>query len=83
MKWRLFVALIVLIAGALLPMSPVSTWSSGDESTGAPQVTPGPDGLVDARRAAGEAAANASLLTSGTGQLKDCLLYTSPSPRDS
>ena len=71
MKWRLFVALIVLIAGALLPMSPVSTWSSGDESTGAPQVTPGPDGLVDARRAAGEAAANASLLTSGTGQFKE------------
>lgn len=52
-------------------MSPVSTWSSGDEATGAPRVTPGPDGLVDARRAAGEAAANASMLTSGTGQLKD------------
>ena len=52
-------------------MSPASTWSSGQETTGAPQVTPGPDGLGDARRAAGEAAAQLSLLTSGTGQLKD------------
>ncbi|QPK83387.1 hypothetical protein G7Y29_00725 [Corynebacterium qintianiae] len=71
MKWRLLVALLVLIAGVFLPMAPASTWSSGESATGAPTVTPGPDGLVDARRAAGEAAAQASLLTTGTGQLKD------------
>lgn len=69
MKWRLLVALVVLVAGTFLPMSPASTWSPAGETTGAPAVTPGPDGLADARRAAGEASAQTSLLTAGTGQL--------------
>ncbi|AWB83213.1 hypothetical protein [Corynebacterium liangguodongii] len=71
MKWRLLVAVVLLVVAAFLPMKPAATWASGDAATGAPAVAPGPDSLVDARRAAGEAAAQASLLTSGTGQLND------------
>lgn len=74
MKWRLLPAAALLVAGAFLPMSPASTWSSGaadDGPTGAPSAAPGPDNLVDARRAAGEAATQAGFLTKGTAQFKD------------
>ncbi|WP_342318872.1 hypothetical protein [Corynebacterium mayonis] len=77
MRWRLLPAAGLLIAGAFLPMSPVSTWTPNntepDDSatTGAPATAPGPDNLVDARRAAGEAATQAGFLTQGTAQLKD------------
>lgn len=55
-----------------LPLAPASTWTrAGDEATGAPAVAPGPDGLVQARKAAGEAGAQAGFLTQGTGQLVD------------
>ncbi|WP_018297944.1 hypothetical protein [Corynebacterium lubricantis] len=71
MKLRLIAAVIVLIVGAFLPMSPATTWSSGEQVTGAPAATPGPDSLIDARRATGEAGAQTGFLTQGTTQLKD------------
>ena len=70
--WRLCCAVLVLIVGVFLPLNPASTWSSSDDAaTGAPAVAPGPDGLVQARKAAGEAGAQAGFLTQGTGQLVD------------
>ncbi|PAT14169.1 hypothetical protein CKJ84_10050 [Corynebacterium sp. NML 120412] len=72
MKWRFCCAVLVLIVGVFLPLSPASTWTrSGDDATGAPAVAPGQDGLVEARKAAGEASAQAGFLTQGTGQLVD------------
>lgn len=75
MNWRLTrlcCAALVLICGVFLPLAPASTWTrTGEDATGAPAVTPGPDGLVQARKAAGEAGAQAGFLTQGTGQLVD------------
>ncbi|MDY5785422.1 hypothetical protein [Corynebacterium sp.] len=76
MRWRLLPAAGLLVAGALLPMNPASTWIPQDAddthaTTGAPAAVAGPDTLVDARRAAGEAATQAGFLTQGTAQLKD------------
>lgn len=66
-----------LIAGAIFVasegMDPARTWSAEGEATGAPadsQVIV-PADLVDARRAAGEAGAQASLLTTGTEELAE------------
>lgn len=75
MKWRLLPAVGLLIAGAFLPMTPASTWVSASSGTaganGAPAAAPGPDNLVGARRAAGEAATQAGFLTQGSAQLRD------------
>lgn len=68
--WRLVCALLALVVGAFLPMSPADTWANAardSEVSGAPQV--GPDNLGDARRAAGEAGQQAKVLKEGTGQL--------------
>ena len=67
---RLVCALLALVVGAFLPMSPASTWANAardSEVSGAPQV--GPDNLGDARRAAGEAGQQAKVLKEGAGQL--------------
>ena len=67
---RLVCALLALVVGAFLPMSPADTWATAgrdSEVSGAPQV--GPDNLVDARRAASEAGLQATVLKQGTGQL--------------
>src|SRR5699024_8943017 len=66
--------LIPLIAGTVFAtatgMDISRSWSSADEVTGAPAPasTASPD-LIDARRAAGEAGAQAGFLVSGTGEL--------------
>lgn len=70
------ILLLPLIGGvavsAALGWTPATTWSAQQgEATGAPLATPGGADLVEARRSAGEAAAQAQLLTSATGQLKD------------
>lgn len=68
--WRLVCALLALVIGAFLPMSPADTWANAGrdaEVSGAPQV--GPDNLGDARRAAGEAGQQAKVLKEGAGQL--------------
>ena len=67
---RLVCALLALVVGAFLPMSPADTWANAardSEVSGAPQV--GPDNLGDARRAAGEAGQQAKVLKEGAGQL--------------
>lgn len=71
MKWRLFGCILVLVVGVFLPLSPASTWVSSTEegATGAPVVAVGPDGLVDARRAAGDANTQAGFLAQGTAEL--------------
>ncbi|AQQ14151.1 hypothetical protein CGLAU_00780 [Corynebacterium glaucum] len=73
MKWQIWVAVIALVVGALLPMSPASTWTRADAdasaAAGAPQGSRGPDGLDNARRATSDAASQLSLLTAGTSQL--------------
>lgn len=83
-RQSLLAGLIVLVlalaalAGGVLSLDPAKAWSdsSGDgQSTGAP-TTQAPGGigaaeLVDARRAGGEAASQAGLLTSGTAELVD------------
>lgn len=73
MKWNVLLAFVVLIIAAFAPMNPVSTWVSADaeQTTGAPAVYAGPDQLAEARRAAGDAGAQAGFLTSGTKQLKE------------
>ncbi|SES06127.1 hypothetical protein [Corynebacterium cystitidis] len=71
MKTRLLLALVILVIGAFVPMSPAETWTTGDEPMGAPATYAGPDNLVDARRAAGEAHSQAGFLTNGTTQLKE------------
>lgn len=68
--WRLVCALLALVVGVFLPMSPADTWTNAGrdaEVSGAPQV--GPDNLGDARRAAGEAGQQAKVLKEGAGQL--------------
>ncbi|MCP1388158.1 hypothetical protein M5J20_08150 [Corynebacterium sp. TA-R-1] len=68
--WRLVCALLALVVGVFLPMSPADTWTNAgrdSEVSGAPQV--GPDNLGDARRAAGEAGLQAQVLKQGAGQL--------------
>lgn len=68
--WRFVCALLALVVGAFLPMSPADTWANAArdaEVSGAPQV--GPDNLGDARRAAGEAGQQAKVLKEGAGQL--------------
>ena len=67
---RVVCAVLALVVGAFLPMSPASTWANlaaEAEVSGAPQV--GPDNLGDARRAAGEAGQQAKVLKEGAGQL--------------
>ncbi|MBH5295192.1 hypothetical protein AY498_06235 [Corynebacterium ulcerans] len=63
-----------LIAGTVYAVSTdydlASSWSTGEESAGAPAVHDDA-ALVDARRAAGEAGAQAGLLKGGTKQLAD------------
>ncbi|QGU06262.1 hypothetical protein COCCU_01505 [Corynebacterium occultum] len=69
--------LLPLIIGAvylaIAGIGPDRSWSAAEESTGAP-IEGGPTGidpaaLVDARRAASEAGAQAGFLASGTGEL--------------
>lgn len=73
MKTRLVLALVILAIGAFMPLSPATTWNTGEEVQGAPAIagTASSNALVDARRAAGEAGSQAGFLTNGTGQLKD------------
>ncbi|WIM67927.1 hypothetical protein QP027_00555 [Corynebacterium breve] len=52
-------------------MNPASTWTSGEQIAGAPPTQLGPDELVDARRAAGEANTQTGFLTTGTEDLAD------------
>lgn len=71
------VLILPLIVGAVFAagdgMHPARTWSADDAATGAPADSQAilPADLVDARRAAGEAGAQASLLTTGTEELAD------------
>lgn len=76
----LLAGLIVLVAvaaavlGATLKLDPADAWTSSDEQvTGAPAAQApgglGAEDLVAARRAAGEAASQAGLLTTGTSDL--------------
>lgn len=74
---HLVVALLLvvpLVVGAAVAaathLDPASAWSSGEEPAAAPAVAGAPE-LVDARRAAGEAGAQAGFLTTGTGELAD------------
>lgn len=75
----LLAGLIVLVAvaaavlGAALKLEPADAWTSADEPvTGAPTAqTLGAEDLVAARRAAGEAASQTGLLTTGTSDLVD------------
>lgn len=71
MKWNVVLAFVVLLVAAFAPMNPASTWATGGDTSGAPAVYAGPDQLVDARRATGDAAAEAGFLTQGTKQLKE------------
>ncbi|HHU67347.1 hypothetical protein [Corynebacterium sp.] len=69
-----FMLLIPLILGATVAavthLDPARSWSSADEPAAAPAPVPSRE-LVDARRAAGEAGAQAGFLTTGTGELRD------------
>lgn len=64
--------LIPLIAGTVFAtttsLDVSRAWSAADEVTGAPAVATSPE-LIDARRAAGEAGAQAGFLVSGTDEL--------------
>ncbi|GAB3077687.1 hypothetical protein [Corynebacterium aquatimens] len=71
MKWPIVPAILLFFVAAFLPLAPSSTWQSGDATTGAPAVAAGPDPYVEIRRAAGDAAAQASFLTQGTAKLKE------------
>lgn len=76
MKWNAITpvaALLVLVAAAFAPMNPASTWvpRGAENASGAPAAYSGADNLVDARRAAGDASAQAGFLTQGTSKLKD------------
>ena len=67
---RVVCAILALVVGAFLPMSPASTWANlaaDAEVSGAPQF--GAEDLGDARRAAGEAGQQAKVLKEGAGQL--------------
>mgnify|MGYP000924754388 FL=1 len=69
-----FMLLVPLILGATVAavtnLDPARSWSSADEPAAAPAPVPTTE-LVDARRAAGEAGAQAGFLATGTGELKD------------
>lgn len=69
-----FMLLVPLILGAAVAsvagLDPARSWSSADEPAAAPAPVPSSE-LVDARRAAGEAGAQAGFLATGTGELKD------------
>ncbi|RNE49026.1 YhgE/Pip domain-containing protein [Corynebacterium alimapuense] len=79
-QWILALLLTIpLIIGAVVAavggLDPLRSWTSAAEPAGAPAAA-GPTGidpteLVDARRAAGEAASQAGFLTTGTGELLD------------
>ncbi|MDK8798315.1 hypothetical protein QP994_10580 [Corynebacterium sp. MSK044] len=73
MKWNVVLAFVVFVVAAISPMNPAATWTSpnSDETTGAPATYAGPDQFVGARRAAGDAAAQASFLVQGTQKLVD------------
>lgn len=67
---RVVCAILALVVGAFLPMSPTSTWANlaaEAEVSGAPQF--GGEDLGQARRAAGEAGQQAKVLKEATGQL--------------
>ncbi|WP_288751305.1 hypothetical protein [uncultured Corynebacterium sp.] len=69
---RLVCALLALVVGVFMPLSPASTWANAArdaEVSGAPQV--GADNLGDARRAAGEAGQQAKVLKEGAGKLAE------------
>lgn len=67
--------LVPLVAGtiyaAAMNLDVSRAWSSAEEVTGAPaaSIATNNEELIDARRAAGEAGAQAGFLTSGTGEL--------------
>ena len=73
MKWNVVLAFVVFVVAAISPMNPATTWTSphSDQESGAPAAYAGPDQLVGARRAAGDAAAQASFLVQGTQKLVD------------
>lgn len=73
MKWNVVLAFVVFVVAAISPMNPAATWTSpnSEQTTGAPAAYAGPDQLVGARRAAGDAAAQASFLVQGTQKLVD------------
>ena len=73
MKWNVVLAFVVFVIAAISPMNPAATWTSpgSEQTSGAPAAYAGPDQLVNARRATGDAAAQAGFLTQGTQQLKD------------
>ena len=73
MKWNAILAFVVLVVAAFAPMNPATTWvPRGSENTsGAPVAYSGADNLVDARRAAADASAQAGFLTQGTTKLKE------------
>lgn len=76
MKWNAITpvaALLVLVVAAFAPMSPASTWvpRGAENASGAPAAYAGADNLGNARRAAGDASAQAGFLTQGTSKLKD------------
>lgn len=66
--------LIPLIIGAAVAaathLDPASAWSSAEEPAAAPAAAPSQE-LIDARRAAGEAGAQAGFLAAGTGELAE------------
>ncbi|MDO5512755.1 hypothetical protein, partial [Corynebacterium sp.] len=73
--WITALLLVVpLVIGAAVAaathLDPASAWSSGEEPAAAPAVGVTQE-LIDARRAAGEAGAQAGFLTTGTGELAD------------
>jgi len=76
MKWNAITpvaALLVLVVAAFAPMNPASTWvpRGAENASGAPAAYAGADNLGNARRAAGDASAQAGFLTQGTSKLKD------------
>ena len=67
-----FLLLVPLVLGAtaaaVTHLDPARSWSAAEEPAAAPAPVPSSE-LVDARRAAGEAGAQAGFLTTGTGEL--------------
>lgn len=71
-KWNVVLAFVVLVVGAIAPMTPAATWTTpGGDITGAPTVYAGADQLIDARRAAGDANSQAGFLVQGTERLRE------------
>lgn len=68
----LLVPLIIgTIIAATTDFDAARAWSSAEEPAAAPAAGLHPTELVDARRAAGEAGAQAGFLSAGTGELRD------------